>query len=469
MQLKTVSWAFKIERLLQTIFIFGLLSFALLYFYSWPLRSGGSAAIIFWGVLVLPVVTDGILLLLHMPRKHVRHRALSFDSAKLTIVIACRNGAQIIGKTIAQAMKHVAPQQILVVSDQLTDDTAKVARSYGVQVIENEQNLNKAFSISAVAHLITTPYALVLDDDTDIGQTFIPTSLLDEGYGAVAFNVLPEYTGTILNKLQIFEYRKSMFMGKGLRGAVGAVGNVSGAIGLYHTKDLQEQAEYHSGQFGGEDQQRTMLVHLSGKYKGVTYTEATVRTLVPDTVSSFLRQRSKRWNMSLSELFILNARIAFSSRFHFLLRAEKTHHLYMFLTEPLRIVFVWTMFTHPMRMLLLYAIYINFGMFAWLKTGRKDPAWVIFAYPFFNLVKAICRGVAHLYWIKIKYWYIVKRKFHQRVGFRNLLGEYATVGLLLVFLWSGAMYLLYATQLAAKTPGIARMLRETVSIARGIL
>lgn len=391
-------------------------------------------------ILGLSLCIDGLILLLHLPRRASLHKKVRFNPDKLTIIIACYNGEQVVGETIRQALVHVAPYNIIVVSDASTDRTVEVAQSMGVRVHQNKRNLNKALSISGVMHMVETPYTLVLDDDTLIGDTFLPTSLLDDGYAAVAFNVMPVKTGSFLNTMQTFEYRKSMFMGKALRAPAGAVGNISGAIGMYRTKDLQTQVHLHSGQFGGEDQQRTSLVHLLSEGKGITFTDATVHTHAPATWKVFLRQRALRWNLSHPELAMLYMRIILYPPFHYLLKLEKAYHVYIWLTDPLRIVFIWAIFFRPLHPLfyIYYAIYVGFGFAVWLKTGRKDPFWVPIIFPLFSLLQGLCRLVAHFYWMKIKYIYLFKKKLHLLVTNRNLMHEYTAIAIILITIWTSA-------------------------------
>jgi len=277
---------------------------------------------------------------------------------------------------------------------------------------------------------------LILDDDTLIGETFIPTSLLDEGYDAVAFNVMPVKTNSFVNKLQMFEYRKSMLLSKSLRASVGAVGNISGAIGLYRTSDLLHQVTIHSGQFGGEDQQRTAFVHLYGRGKGVTYTDTVVQTKAPDTVKQLLKQRSFRWNLSLPELFFVYASVLLQPRFHYLLKIEKARQMYLLVTDPIRMLFVWAVFLHPLQVGALYAFYILFTFVTWLKTGRKDPVLLLLVYPIYSLVESVCRLIAHFYWFRIKYEYLFKKKFHTLVTDRKLVYEYVGVITFLSAVWS---------------------------------
>jgi cellulose synthase/poly-beta-1,6-N-acetylglucosamine synthase-like glycosyltransferase len=427
-----------ITGFLSTIIIMVFLLLIVVYYYF------GSSIYTFGNVIFVLVLfsllTDGLFLLIHLPRKPIKHEHVSFDPKKLTVVIACYNGEDIIGETIENALVHVPKQNIIVVSDASTDNTARTARSYGVRVVENKQNVNKAFSISFVMHRVKTPYVLILDDDTLIGKTFIPTSLLDEGYDAVAFNVMPLETNTIWNKLQTFEYRKAMTLGKSLRGDVGAVGNISGAIGLYKTADLIEQVTRHSGQFGGEDQQRTAFVHLSGKGKGITYTDATVITKAPDTFRQLFKQRSIRWNLSLPELFFVYMRILLSPRFHYILKIEKAYQMYLLVTEPIRMLFFWLVYLNPFRAVILYGLYTVMTFIAWVKIGRKDPIWLILIYPLYRLGETICRFIAHFYWFKIKYHYLFEKKHHVYVTDRKLVYEYSFVILLLAGLWSMSLY-----------------------------
>jgi cellulose synthase/poly-beta-1,6-N-acetylglucosamine synthase-like glycosyltransferase len=415
-----------------TIIIASYLLTALITFYASSMFGVGQISQAF---VLLAIAVDGVYVLIHLPRKRVKHQELSFDPKKLTVLIACYNGEEILPETIRQAMVHVPAEQIVVISDASTDKTAEVARSFGVQVVINKRNVNKAFSVSNASKHIATPYTLVLDDDTLIGKTLIPTNLMDNGYSAVAFNVLPVYTGKLVNKFQMFEYRKSMVMGKSLRGNVGAIGNVSGAIGLFRTKDLQHQATRHSGQFGGEDQQRTSFVHLLSTGRGVTYTESAVYTQVPDTWRSLIRQRSFRWNLSLPELFVTYSRIVISPRHHYLLKAEKLYQMYLYLTDPVRMLFFWVLFLNPLRLVQLVWFYALLNVATWFKIGRKDPLWVALAYPVYSLLENICRYVAHFYWFKIKYEYVFKHKFHRLVPDRRLRLEYAVIVALILPVW----------------------------------
>lgn len=419
--------------IVQTLIIFSILISLIFYFYF---GSGGTAAVsLVWQFILLTLFTDFIYVVLHLFRRPVKHENISFDPKKLSIVIACYNGEDIIGKTIENCLRHVPDEQIIIVSDASKDRTAEVAQSYGVRVAVNRRNLNKAFSISSVVKHVHTEYTLILDDDTLIGDIIIPTSLLDDGYSAVAFNVMPMEHPTIVNKLQQFEYRKSMFMGKDLRAKHGAIGNISGAVGLYRTSDLVYQVRMHSGQFGGEDQQRTALVHIYGAGKGVTYTDQVVLTEPPATPKALFKQRTFRWNLSLPELFSIYGRILFSPRHHYMLKVEKAYQIFLYTTDPFRVLFFWVALFYPTKLLIYYAFYILLSSAVWIKMDRKDPFWVVAFFPVYRQLETVCRIIAQFYWIKIKAIYIFREKFHHLVKGRKVVYEYGLVLGLISVIW----------------------------------
>lgn len=419
--------------IVSSAIILGILFFIVVSFYIFA--SVVTLNSFFYVFLLLSLLTDGLFILTHIYRRRQRDKKMYFYPAKLTVVIACYNGEDVIEETIKNAHVHVPLDQIIVVSDASTDRTAEVARATGARVIVNETNLQKVGSIHAAMPHVRTPYVLILDDDTLIGQTFIPTSLLDDGYAAVAFNVMPVAENTFINKLQRFEYRLSMQISKNMRATKGAIGNVSGAIGLFRTTDLKRQVTMHSGQFAGEDEQRTLLAHLHSEGKGVAYTDSLVLTQAPANYQQLLKQRAFSWSLSIPELFVLYWRVLLSPKFNHLLKADKAYLMYIYLTDPLRILFFWAMVLRPANMMLAYGFYLMLNILIWLRLGRKDEFKVVLLMPLYTLGMTVCRFIAHFYWLKEKSRYLL-RKLHRPVTERLLLAEYAVVFLVIAGSWA---------------------------------
>lgn len=427
--LRFTSW---VKHVSASAIILSILLFIIVNFYVFASLVNFNK--FFYIFLFLSFLTDGLFILLHLFRRETKHENVTFDPKKLTMVIACYNGEGVIGSTIENCLRHVPKDQIIVVSDASTDRTVEIAKSYGVRVHQNKINLNKAQSVHEGVKLAKTPYVLLLDDDVLIGDALIPTSLLDDGYTAVAFNVMPISAETVVNNIQRFEYRNSMNIGKSLRGTVGAVGNVSGAIGLYRTSDLLKQQDLHSGQFAGEDEQRTLLSHMYGTGKGVTYTDEVVHTLAPATFYSLYRQRAYSWSLAVPELFSLYWRIILSPKYHHLLKAEKAYYLYIYLTDPLRLLFLWALILRPRQLLLTYLLYLSLGVMVWFKTHRKDHLFVVLLYPLYTLWLTVCRFIGNFYWLRVKAKYLRQRLYRNIEG-RKLLAEYALVLTVFVASW----------------------------------
>lgn len=388
----------------------------------------------FYAFLLLSLLTDGLFTFIHLPRRFPRPQKRHFEPHKLTVVIASHNGEAVIEATIKGAQKHVPSKQILVVSDASTDNTAELAYKMGVRVLINKKNLHKVGSINAAMNYVNTPYVLIVDDDTLIGDTFIPTSLLDEGYTAVAFNVMPVPRNTLLNELQVFEYRRTMQIGKRLRAAAGAIGNISGAIGLYRTTDLRKQVSMHSGQFVGEDEQRTLLAHMYGEGKGIAYANSLVLTEAPRTYRELYKQRAYSWSIAAPELLFLYFRILFSTKYHYTLKAEKAYQIYQYLTDPLRILFLWTLIMKPSHLVYTYGFYVALNFAIWLRMGAVDRFRAVLLTPLFSLGLTICRFVGYFYWFRVKAEYFLRKKHKAIIG-RKLVLEYMFIFSIIAGSW----------------------------------
>lgn len=89
----------------------------------------------------------------------------------VVILVPAHNEAAGIGVTLASIMAQVAdPQQILVVADNCTDNTAAIARRHGVRVLErsDRERRGKSYALGfGVRHLSSVPPAAVIVVDAD--------------------------------------------------------------------------------------------------------------------------------------------------------------------------------------------------------------------------------------------------------------------------------------------------------------
>jgi peptidoglycan/xylan/chitin deacetylase (PgdA/CDA1 family) len=99
----------------------------------------------------------------------------------VAVLIAARNESFVIEETLAAAARQVPPSQIHVVSDGSTDDTAELARSMGVKVLELVHNRGKAAALEAgVEHFDlcrTYQVVVIVDADTELSEDYLASGL----------------------------------------------------------------------------------------------------------------------------------------------------------------------------------------------------------------------------------------------------------------------------------------------------
>ncbi len=317
------------------------------------------------------------------------------DLSKVNVVIPCHNGGDFLGKTLKSLLKKFPAKSIIVSSNGSTDNTVEVAKSYGVRVLDIKEGVGKVEAINRALELVKVPYTLIMDDDVILGNAIVPTNILDEGYEAAAFRVLP-IKENYLTELQTHEYRKSMDIGRMFHNSTGTVQNVSGAIGLFYTDELIRQTKIHSGEFSGEDLQRTLLIHLTEMKKGVVIVDSTVKTEVPSNIKVLFTQRVLGWNPGFYANFLNYLKLVFTMRdIPWRLRYEAFYNTFLLtLLDPIRVGGLVLLIRNPEYLAVTYVIYFICELVTWLIMGRKEAVWVVFIFPFYGMFNLITRTLA---------------------------------------------------------------------------
>lgn len=379
----------KIDRWVGLAVLGGILLYVVLYSlfqmkgFTWGSFEPG------YLVIIIPIWTiDGMRGVMDiMFAKEYKHA--TEDSNKVAVVIACKDGEDVIGTTLKDLTSKLNPKQIIVASNGSTDKTCEISRKYGVVCLDIKQPVGKVRAINIALQYVKTPYVLLLDDDTLLEGATIPTSLLDEGYTGVAFRVhirkarkkMPWIT-----HLQAHEYRKSSDIGKRRHNKHAAVQNISGAVGLYTRDELLRQTRIHTGEFSGEDLQRTLILHLSKQNKGVVLADSIVYTEAPDTLKVLYSQRVYGWFPGQYANFKNYLHILFGRNVPFGLREDAFYNIFwvMFM-DIIRVLALPIIIMYPWYFIVMYVVYIALESCAYLKNGRKEPFWVVLAYPFYGL------------------------------------------------------------------------------------
>jgi cellulose synthase/poly-beta-1,6-N-acetylglucosamine synthase-like glycosyltransferase len=344
-------------------------------------------------------------------------RRFRSDPSQVTAVIASRNGADLLSGTIDDITQQIPPERIIVVDDGSTDETAAIACAKGCVVHRFAQSKGKASAINYAVYRVRSPFTLLLDDDTRMGNARLPTALLSENAcDAVAFHVLPDRRNrngsrgnNFIGKLQRYEYGKSMEIGKRFHDVSQSVSCISGAAGLFRTADLNDLHHEHSTVFQGEDLQRTIIHLLHGRR--IVFANEPVWTVAPGNWRQWLVQRLVGWYPGFIDQLPNMVRLLLAPGHGIRLRYEMAYNIYTVLFDWLKVVSLVVLATTPgLRwwLLVLYLLYLGFELYSWWVvripgTRARAPAGVLLMYPIYGALNTVLRTASLVVWVYLRF------------------------------------------------------------------
>ena len=359
-------------------------------------------------IFALFLLIDALKVFIEIWNRPVSRSFAADDLSKVTALIPTHNGAEVLRQTISDLIRAgLDPDRILVIDDGSTDSTAQLLKDLKVRFY-TVPNMGKVSAVNFGIHRVHTPYVLLLDDDTRLGNARIPTSLLDR-FDAAAFNVVPDRRdrygpqgSRLIACLQRYEYSKSMEIGRRFQDGSASISCISGAIGLFKKQRLQDFHHKHSGAFQGEDLQRTIIELMHGG--SIVFVDEAVWTVVPDRVLGLLRQRLATWYPAHYHMFPSYFRLLFKRGIAWRLRYEMAYNIFVVLSEPFRFLslalIIWN--RRWDELLLIYLLYLILESYPFYIIQKKlDSGYrylVYFIYPVFGLSNAALRLCALFVW-----------------------------------------------------------------------
>lgn len=169
--------------------------------------------IFFWGAVGL-VRLIGDIYYAYFGRENVRWNLDAIFPHQVAVLVPAHNESLVIADTITSLLKIINKENIFIVSDGSTDDTVKIAKSFGVHVLDQFPGKGKAGALeSCIKHFrITNKYKAVLlvDADTRLKEDYLTKALpffKDSKVVAVA-----GYAQTIWNPQKLNDHQKLMVL-----------------------------------------------------------------------------------------------------------------------------------------------------------------------------------------------------------------------------------------------------------------
>jgi len=242
------------------------------------------------------------------------------------VIVPAYNEGKVIASSLFSLKKIFNKDNIYVVSDGSTDNTASIARAEKVNVLDLKKNHGKALAQEKVIcrYKLTERYKYVLfsDADSQIDKNFLKEArkFISKKPALIVGTVRSEKKG-LISAFRTYEYGLSHRIFKSAQNVIKTVTVAPGCASLYNSKVL-EKLNLKSPTIT-EDFDLTIQIHKSKLGEIVYANRAIVITQDPLTLKDYWKQ-VLRWNIGtwqnyfLHKLFRLNNKYNLELNFLFL-------------------------------------------------------------------------------------------------------------------------------------------------------
>ncbi len=226
--------------------------------------------------------------------------------SRLTVIIPAYNEAACVGDTVRSLRTGtVVPDEILVVDDGSTDDTAEVARAAGARVVRPVRGTgSKAGAQTFALNFVTTPLVMAVDADTTLAPDAIEKllpSFDDPAVAAACGAVYPRHVQTLWERARYVEYLFAFTFYKRVQDAFRRPLISSGCFSMYRTEALRSVGGW-SDRTLAEDVDLTWSLYQAGH--AVRFDPTAVCWPIEPHDFSLMRKQLRRW----SHGFVQNVR-----------------------------------------------------------------------------------------------------------------------------------------------------------------
>jgi poly-beta-1,6-N-acetyl-D-glucosamine synthase len=212
-----------------------------------------------------------------------------------SVLIPAHNEEGIIGDLVRACLHQAYPlDEVIVVADACSDDTAARAREAGARVVEvNVQD--KAAAQNAVFSEITSDVVIGFDGDTCPEPDCIELMMKDlneRGYDATCSTILPMQPRGFFIRARRFSYALGRRWWRLCQAQVGCIQVLTGASYAFKTSAINAVGGFPSGLISA-DMDATWAMHKAGFKLGYT-AKAVALTVDPESFTVW-RAQMRRW------------------------------------------------------------------------------------------------------------------------------------------------------------------------------
>ncbi|SDH04765.1 glycosyltransferase [Pseudonocardia oroxyli] len=245
------------------------------------------------------------------PRKLLPRRGGGIGAADIAVLVPAHNESAVIGAALESLRAHFPATNIHVVSDNSSDDTEEIARSYGARVVATPSGRGKAgalaFGVEHFGLLDAFEAVMIIDADTRLTEGYLHAALplLDDPDVAVVAGCAEtdwETTKTFSPGRIVIAHRSRLyavvqrFVKYGQAGRlVNAVQIVPGFASIYRTRALRHIRVDPPG-VAIEDFHMTFEIYRQRLGRVGFSTRAVARTQDPDSLRDYIKQ-TRRWSL----------------------------------------------------------------------------------------------------------------------------------------------------------------------------
>jgi biofilm PGA synthesis N-glycosyltransferase PgaC len=216
----------------------------------------------------------------------------------VTVLVPAYNEAASLADTIRSLQAQtLPPEEIIVIDDCSTDDTAGVARACGATVIRPPANTgSKAGAQTFAIPWVRTELVMAIDADTTLAPDAVETLLPafdDPDVAAACGFVLPRFVNTMWERGRYIEYLLAFTWYKPIQDFYEKPMISSGCFSMYRTDALRAVGGW-SARTLAEDMDLTWTFYQRGHR--VRFLPEAVCYPIEPHIFSFMRKQLKRWS-----------------------------------------------------------------------------------------------------------------------------------------------------------------------------